>query len=317
MSVFNRKKFYIILCICLAISFLPVQKAHADTWGANYAAAMLTHTLQQIDRTIQGMIMGTAKQMAAQMVHQTVGKMILGGDGGASSGPLYITNWDQYLYTDVANSAALVANDFFTIATSGTSSAINYVADTAGLNTVGYASYLNQIAQQSISSTVPKMDILSYVSEPSQMFEQGNWRGPSVFFSNVTESPVGWAVLYPSVYQGAAAQGRNTAEIQALAYQGFKARKEGDVVITPGSTIKDIQTAAENIGYNIIATAQNIPEIITATVIQTTSEIILQGIGNAQSSVQKEVNNAANSVRKDVNELIQTGGPGTVFQPMY
>lgn len=318
MSFFKRKKVRIIICTCLIISFLPIQKVQADIWGAAYASAILKQALERIVAVINGLILGTAKQMAAKMVRKTLGKLILGGNGGDSDGPLYITNWDQYLYTEVANSANIVANDFFTMTTRGTNSAINYAAETAGSATSNYASYITLQAQQAINETVPQMDILSYVSEPSQMFEQGNWRGFSAFISNAANSPHGMSgVLAPSVYQGTLEKERKKAEVQAIAYQGYKASKSGSEVLTPGSTIKDLQSSVQNMGYSIIATAQNIPEVITATVIQTASEIIQQGIGNAKSRVQKEVNNKINSVKKDTNESIQTGGPGATYKSKY
>lgn len=317
MSFFRRKKVRIIICTCLIISFLPIQRAQADIWGSAYASAILKQALERIVAVINGMILGTAKQLAAKAVRKTLGKLILGGNGGDSSGPLYITNWDQYLYAEVANSANIVANDFFTMTTRGTNSAINYAAAAAGSTTANYASYITLQAQQAINTNMPKMDILSYVSEPPRMFEQGNWRGPSAFFSNMANNPPGLAFLGMSVTQETLTRERNKAELQAIAYKGFKASKSGEEVLTPGSTIQDLQSSVQNMGYSIIATAQNIPEVITATVIQTASEIIQQGIGNAKSRVQKQVNDKINSVKKDVSESTRTGGPGTTFKLKY
>lgn len=312
----SLKKIYITTFFCLLAVLLPIKKASADAWGANYAAAIMKHTLEQIDRTIQGVMIGTAKQIAARMVHQTVGKLILGGNGG-SGGPLYITNWNQYLYTDVANSANIVMNDFFTWTTRGANSAVNYAALQAEGITGSYANYLTRQAQETINGSMSRMDIQSYVSDPSQMFAQGNWRAFNAFVSNPANNPFGFTLMSQSVYQETLERERNKAEIQAIAYQGFKAQKSNGEVITPGSTIKDIQSQVENIGNNIIATAQHIPEIITATVIQTTTEIIRQGIGNAQRNVQREINNVVGGVRRDVNEAVQQSGPGTIFRSSY
>jgi len=312
----KRKIILSILALAILV-FIPSHSARADVWGANAMAAILKHTMERIDAEIHGAIMGALKIAAAESINSTVSSLI---SSGGTSGAMFITDWDDWLVKQPAETTKTYMNDFFTLATKGTSSSGNYVSASGSTEgtTGSYTNYLVEQAKKTTTeSTLPQTDLSDYVSDPSEMFSAGNWQGFSSFVSNPANNPFGFTLMSQSVYQEKLDYEKKKAETQAIANKAFKSQTSGGKVITPGSTIADMYINAQDLGNKIIANANSIPEVITAVVTKIATNSIRQGIGTVQQSVQKEVTNVTTSVTSDINEAMQESGPGQLFESMY
>jgi hypothetical protein len=68
--------------------------------------------------------------------------------------------------------------------------------------------------------------------------------------------------------------------------------------------------------FDIVANAQNIPEVITALVTKIVTKTIRQGIGNVRSNIQREYTPLQN-YGSALNQVMGTQGPGATFKPSY
>jgi hypothetical protein len=91
----KTKSTIFIIILAAAVLFAPAA-AQADYWSANAMAASLKQVMEDIRKTIHGVIMGALKQAAVEVINSTVNSMITSGGAG---GPLFITDWDDELFT--------------------------------------------------------------------------------------------------------------------------------------------------------------------------------------------------------------------------
>ncbi len=314
----KTNKIIVALLLSAVIILVPLESVRADAWGANYSAAILKQTMELIAQQIHGAIMGALKQAAVQTINSTVSNLVSGG--GGSGGAMFITDWDDYLVGQPLKKTELYMNDFFTLTTRGSGSSSNYVSSSGSGEGVSgsYTNYLVEQAKKTTTeSTLPQTDLSDYVSDPSKMFSAGNWRGFSAFVSNPANNPFGYTLMSQSAYQEKLEKEKDEARTKAMSYQGYTAKESNGRVITPGSTIASMQADVQDLGNKILASAQSVPEIITAVVTRIATNAIRQGIGNAQRNVQKEITNVTTSVTSDINETVQQSGPGTIFKPSY
>ena len=117
----------IVVCAILILSIIfssPQARASGGGWGESILAAYLKQQLEVIQRQIEGVLLGSLKMTAMNMLNSQIGQLIGGGAGGA---PRFITNWESSLYIDPERNAQLYMNDFFTRTTRGMGSTANYV----------------------------------------------------------------------------------------------------------------------------------------------------------------------------------------------
>jgi hypothetical protein len=112
----------IVLCVGIVLATPGVQ---ADSWGANQAAAIWTYVVNKISRHIEGVLLGSLKMTAMNLLNSQIGQLI--GGGGLSGSPRFITNWQDELFFTPQRNTQLYMNDFFTLSTRGMASSANYV----------------------------------------------------------------------------------------------------------------------------------------------------------------------------------------------
>jgi len=307
--------FLIIVIVAVLLNLSAVSSARADAWGANMQAAIAKQTMERIQAEIHGAIMGALKQAAAETINDTVNALVYGSN--ARGGALYITNWEDYLVNEPQREVQLYMNDFFTLTTRGAASAVNYNANRAGTAATNYVAQQFDSFEQSIWGGPPVYDLDNYCNDPNQVFAQGNWRCFNASISNPMNNPFGRDLVWRSEAIAKTAEIERLRSTQALTYRGYLPQTINGEVITPGSLIADIQAQAQNIPNMILATAQNIPEVITAVVTRMITQTIRQGIGNAQRTIQKEVINPIANERRDIDQEVRESGPGSIFQPQY
>ena len=336
--MFNAKKNYFkkaifagILIAAMVFAPIHTQKAEA-LWGEVMQEGLRT-ILDYIRNMIQDLIMGMMKQMAVKMMNQQMGGMI---GGNSSQGAMFITNWSDYLVAQPMQESQVYMNDYVSNFFKGRGSS-SYISNSEGFGQgafsagvgmqsqamgsmmnkfqgmgASYASQMQQIAQQAISSSAPKFD---FNVNPSQMFQ-----GPNAFanMNNLFDEKKvnnGWNTQdYFRLAQAQDVANRMaTQQAKAIAYQGFKGKEQGGMVLNPGSLIKENMANVQDIGNKVLANAKGIPEVITSVVQQIITQAIQQGIGNIQKSVQREVQNVQNKANQQIQNQVNQVGPGALY----
>ena len=184
-------------------------------------------------------------------------------------------------------------------AQAATPSALQNVACTGMFcpgDNINYYKYQTDIAKESIAGPSPDMDLLNYVKSPSEVFNDGNWRGFNAFFSNSANNPFGYSLMAQQAYQGQLEIEQRKAEVQAIAYQGFKASMgEGGVVKTPGITIGQLVEKAQGFSFDSISSAQDWGQIISSGIVSAATMAI-------NAAVQTGLNAATEAVQGGINE---------------
>jgi hypothetical protein len=296
------KKIIIISLLFIGIGFIP-NFCYAF-WPADWALnASMTEMLAKMDRQIEGAILASLKQAAIQTINDTVSNAISQGSG---SGPMFITDWKDFLYKGPQREADLYMNDFFSSITSGRASISGY----SSLGEINYQQSLTNGAKKiTIIGNIPKCDI----TDSSDVFTSNNWNKLNSIFGNDACNQFGFNNISSSEYLSKLSMEQEAALAKSQAYRGFLPKTSGGIIITPGSTIADIQSQVEDIGNKIVAAAQTAPEVVTALVTRLATKTIQQGIGQAQQYAQQKINSEMNSARQKLN----ASDINVVFTPSY
>jgi hypothetical protein len=326
-------KFFVLFASFTLLLSIPTHSAQAGSWGETWASIQWKQYMEQILYQINGMMNGILKNVAIQIINQQV--MIQVG-GGSGQGPLFITNWQQFLYNQPQQIAQnYILNDFFQATTRGRGSFSNYqgalvtkaetpqeaLAQTnsdqkawlsqegvvAGLTTFGssgntsnFNGYQKEVAKRTIFAKTPTIDIYDCTSNPSGIFEEGNWRCFNSFFQNPANNPLGYSMLAEEAYFSKLYQEQKKAEVIGQSYDGYlgKIDQNGNVIL-PGSTVKDTVSNTKDLGNKVIAGASNPYELmssaITSAVTQAINEMFTRGIGEVQQSFRNNGFNMAGS----------------------
>ncbi|MFH0969784.1 MAG: hypothetical protein V1804_04710 [Patescibacteria group bacterium] len=334
-----EKKFFLYILLIFGFTFAP--NFSYAFWPADWSLnAVMTTSLDKMYRQIEGAVMGSLKQAAEQTYYQTINNAISMGQGG---GPMFISNWEDFLVNQPVRNANLYMNDFFSGVTSGRGNSFNYSGSRlfgsmegtgngqngkvagASLTREGivkgdstlfgiqnnYQSALIQEAKQATTgASIRQCDI----TDTSDMFTSGNWSKFNTVIGVDTCNKFGLNNLAQNAYSSKIASYQESAKTQGIAYQGYKPLTSGGYVLTPGSTIASIQSQAEDLGTKIIAAANSPAEVITSLVTRLATRTIQSGIGQAQSYVQREINNKMYNATRDIR---QATDPRQIFKPRY
>jgi hypothetical protein len=334
---FFLKKIAFSLILIFGISFAP-NFCHAF-WPADW---MLNAGLDTILKQIQDMILRTItaalKQAAIQSIQQNVGNAISQGNG---SGPMFVTNWEDFLINEPRQKTDLYMNDFFSNITKGRGSSdysslsgisgIFGSADTnqkvAGASTMREGvvkaatssgtlgtNYLSALVQEAKGQTVDASITSCPETDFSSMFSGNSWSSTSSFFGIDTCNKLGTNNIAQGEYLEELSNQEKIAEVQGIAGQGYKSTMSGDTVVTPASTIAAIQAQTQDIGNKTIAAARGTEEVIQGLVQQLLMKTIQQGIGNAGSSAGKSNTMKSNYSSQQLNS---SSNPSQMFSPSF
>ncbi len=339
-----NKKISTILAIFLIIatfSFFHIPKSEA-AWIPGIDP-IISETLKDIHDQINGVIMGAAKQAALSALNMQISILIGGGKGGGS---LIISDYNDYLFKQPEAKANAFLNDYLSQTTAGRGSASyipnnegfgnNAVAEDMMQNNPSYASlvntaqaaginlninsmagnYMQKLVNSAKASILPPSSApqVTYTGDPSQMFASGNFRNMSLYLSGVN-NPWAFNLNAQQAYQNNLQQQQTIADTQAKIGQGYASKTASNgQVITPGSTIKDLESGINDLPNKLIAQANSLPEILTAFVGKMVAQTITQGIGNISAQIGKNVINVKAQATQQLNSEVQQMGPAALFK---
>jgi hypothetical protein len=306
------KKFIRGLAVLLFLSFLffPIQKSEAAAWPA--IDPIINDALTRIRDQIKAMLLGVAKKAAIDAIQDEMTYLITGESSGKA---MFVTDWNDYLETRPQVAANLVINDYISQSLRGRGSLVGYVsATTQQAEGIGM-SYVNQLAQLARNSTTDPLEMQpTFTGEPSKMFSGPRpFQQMNLYFSGVN-NPWAFNLNVQTRFQQELEKQKRFAEVRVIAGQGFPGNDSGGMTVTPGSLIKDQLAKVQNMGIDMIATARELPEIITSAVTMTISQTIQQGIGNLQSQVHREITNVRNNAKAQMKKTIDKVGPAAYYK---
>ena len=275
----------LLLVVTLFFSPLTTPKAHAAIW-AMFVEFQYEEMLAEIYDTVQGIIVGVAKQAVVKALNKKVDDMI--SKGGGSNGAMYITDWKDYLRVKPTQNSNKFINDYISQTLNGRSSSSQYVsAGSEGFGNGG-GNYLKQLGEGAKKMTSErKTPQTTYTGDPSQMFADGNFKNMGLYFSGINNPWAYTTHIQDRYIEEKAAQERQ-ATAKSIAGQGFtgKENKEGKT-ITPGITVKDILSNTKDTANKVIGGANDLPSVISSLVTSIISTALSKGIGNIGSQLDK------------------------------
>lgn len=300
------KIFVFGLIMVISCSLFTSKSAQAYVAWPDIGNAFLETMLENIATQVRAALVGALKKAAIDTITETVNNLVA---GASQAGSLFISDWSDYLFSTPKNSTNNYMNDFFTITTRGRTN--------GGYNSLcgsNYSEWRSERAKQvnvEIDLTELQDNFEEFACSPVEMFSDGTWAAYNAFMQP-NNNPIAYSLIAESVYEKKLREEEKKAETQALAYQGFIAQKgDGNIVITPGSTIKDLITSANTLDNDMIANAENVGEVAGIVVGKIASNVIKQGIGNARQQVQNKINDGicdgSQSLRDQLKELTPDG----------
>lgn len=305
-----RVKLAAVIFLSLFLNFNTLTVPRARAWET-FISIPIGVALDNIIDVIKGIMLGSLKQQAAKTLNKEMSLLV---GGSSSSNAMFVTDWQDYLIKQPEQKTKVYLNAYIDQATSGRGSLSQYIpANSEGFG-LKAANYNNQLKVGAMASVVnPATPKVTYVGNPSQMFAQGNFRNLSLYLSGINNR---WAFdLHMQEVKDQKNQEFQAAALaEGQAGQGVLGTKSNGKIITPGILIKEQMAGVQNMGYQIVANATNIPEVITAIVSQMVIKSVQQGIGNVQANINKELVNAQNQATNQQNSAIQQLGPGAQYK---
>jgi len=304
-----RQTISVIVLLSFLLFSCPT-KTEAAFWPV--IDPMITRALDTVYATVQGIILGAAKQAAVKMLNSQVDNLV---SGNGSDDAAFITDWRDYLVTQPQNNTDTYMNSYLTKMTGGRGSSSGYSSE--GFS--GTGNYANTLAQMEKNKMAQQKSVqqMTYEGDPSTMFDSGNFKNMETFL-DADKPNNSWTfdMAFNNAYQQKLSSEQRTNQTRAIAYQGFKGTSSGtgsDETITyPGSLTKDSVANIENLGNNVIASAQSIPEVISSVVSQMITKAIQKGFDGIQKSVQNN-ENSQNKLDSGTDNSVANNGPGILF----
>lgn len=310
---------FLLVAVFLCQAVVSVPQARADMWGANIGSAIMKQAMERINDQMQGMLLGSLKVAAVQLLNNNINQLIGGGSTGQA---LFITNYETFLYREPMQETNLYMNDFFTLTTRGKGSSSNYI----GVGNMGsgvrgnYSGYLIDQARRQTTdyNSYSQMNLDEYTPSPEVMFAEGDWRAFNAFFSNPANNPYGYTMMAEEAYYNKLSSSVDTQKIKAQS-SGFRPVERNGQVVTPTASIEAVTTSVQTMANNIITNATNPAEflsgVVSAMVNRTINTLIQQGVGQVQANIQREIGNVNGQVGRELNNATQTFGPAARFIP--
>jgi hypothetical protein len=322
-----------IIIIVLFLGLLLPRFTYAEAWP-DIVGNLFGATYAEMLREMQNTIVDVLKQAAIQTINSTVNNAI----GNGAGGPMFITDWNDYLIANPQRQTNVYINDLLTQAYSGRNSNLySYGGQTMSVAPSGSynlqtgaktsqsptlltegvgGNYLNTISQTAksndlLSSGLAKPDIQNYTNNPSQLFANG-WTAPIKFFGNPANTEMGLETNLNLIEANTLQQQQMAAQIQAISNQGYLSVMKNGKVVTPGSALSYIQANTANLPNIALANADSIQGVAAALVTRLITKTITQGIWMAQGVAQSNINSAISSAKQQAS-----GVPQSIFQPKY
>lgn len=302
MQPIQKKKTRTIAFVLIAsLSFLAVPRESKALWTPDIPAMIFKQALEEAYDAFQATMRASLKQMAAKLIKGRIEALLMGKKGK----PMYIQNYETFIYASAQQKAQAKTTSFFDSVNSKAS------GDVQKMIRPGQQAAINEIFKGT-QGFKPNLD--EYVKGGSKnLFNQGSGGGLAAFNAAVS-NPANMAA--GNYYMGSwyatnelvIAQDANRTE--AVAGRGYVSKKDPktNMIKLPGSLLSDLTSYAESLPMQIMAVATSIPEIIGTMAAQMLTETIQNGISKVTQPLDNQLSNIHNQV---------AGGVKTVQDNIY
>lgn len=217
------------------------------------------------------------KVAAIEMMNQIISNIVSSGNNGK---PMFVTDWNDYLYTSTQKNAKVYMNSFFNSVSAGRLSSLNY--EGAGQS---YDNYLKKQAEITIygSTKQTTTTINNYVSDPRQdLFSKGNFKAFSAFLS-CSNNPYCYSLSAENAYEKELDR-LKTIAIKEANTDGYLPKKVNGKIVTPGSQFQSAMEGIDQMANNWFMNATTSPELIKAlagTVVTKVTKSLIEGIASS------------------------------------
>jgi hypothetical protein len=295
----------------LLVFFSPLAAEQSQAFWPDFLGNAFGAAMDFMLQNIKGIMLGAAKKAAVTALQKEVSFMITGRSSG---GAMFVTDWNDYLLAQPTSKADLYINDYITQSTSGRGSMTAYIP--ASGEGIGGGSYISVMMQgaKSITSNRPTQPVVTYTGNPSRMFAGASGFANMNLYLSGINNPWAFNLNVQQSYQQKLNSEQQIAQAKVISGQGFIGQESDGITTTPGSLIKDQVSKVQTMGVDVLANANNLPEVIMAAVSAIISQSITQGVGNIQSSVNREISNVRAQSSAQQNSAVQTSGPGALYK---
>lgn len=300
------------LAVLFLFSVMSSSVAHAGAWGEETALLQVEQVIKYVQGQIEGILLSVLKSTAITLLNTRV----MGLVGGTSTGTSQvISDWKDYLYQEPEDRVRLAMDNYYATTLRGRSTGFSSGSGSS------YEAYLQRSAEthlatkNSVSDSISRLGELT--SDPAEALSRGDIRVFTAMYSSGSD-PFGYSLRAEEYQMAVREQYRKEAELQAVAYAGYKGVRDNDGnVILPGSTVGQMVADVQDVGNKVIAAAQNPVELIGGVVTSLANRMITNmvrnGVGTIQSSINREIRNVDNQVMGSVTTVNRTLGTGAAY----
>lgn len=294
------KKILSIQFIILSLVLLVPRPTYA--WADGIPGALLKQSMEQIQRGIEGTILGAIKTAAVTSIVSQVDRL-LGGVGAGQ--PRYIRNYDDYLRLQPQLEAETAVYNFLARTYRSVGSTANYSSANGGKGVQGgYETKLeNNIKNKVVNKNTYTYDLNEYCADPETSLKEGDMRCLDAWKNNPANNPYGAALRAEYEYQSVRDEIRYQRQVMATS-TGFLPGvdpKTGQVV-TPSGTIAAVYNDAKTLASKIVTAAQNPGElasgVVFALVNRAINTIATKAAGAVEDVVDKTVGKAVTEISR-------------------
>ena len=282
-------------------------------WGDGIPAALLKQSMEQIQRGIEGTILGAIKTAAVTSIVNQVDRL-LGGVGAGQ--PRFIRNYDDYLRLQPQLEAETQVYNFLSRTYRSLGSTSNYTAAAGGASGTrgSYETRIEQTARQAITTGNYRYDLNEYCTNPETSLRQGDLRCLDAWRNNPANNPYGAALRAEYEYQRIRDEIRFQRQVMASS-DGFLPGTDSRTgqIVTPSGSISAVYNDAKTLANKIIAAAENPQELISGVVFalvnRTINTIASKAAGAVEDVVDKTVGRAVTEINRisgDVGNVLRT-----------
>lgn len=306
MKLIKHKKIISLLLILSFLFLFAPHSARADYWSANWGAAILKQTLEEMYLKIKESVIATIKMQAIRTIQGRMMSLL----GGGSGQPQIVTNWRQTVYGSADKQARVVVNDYFSSTKSGTGA--------GGQKIVSAGEKMYNTDPRSVKPTIDK-----YVPEGrvDRIFDKNYTPNPVQALNDLSKMrnyPAFYAMTAQSIYAVEYGETAGSEGLKNVAYGGVKGTGDTggatsgqtEKITMPGSIKRDVFSQIMSMPTSMVTLARSIPEIVAAMVTQMLTQMVNRGFSTMNRQIDRQISTFRSQFGgsvPQVQNLIQKG----------
>jgi hypothetical protein len=270
----KKKTALFLLAAIISAGFFGVKSpVRAGAWGESIESVLMHEAWVEIREAFINAMVANLKMEANNLIKDQIVGML----GGSGDSGLVIGDYENFIYNNSRENANAYVYDFFRDLNSGVS------PETSGMYETIEKSLLSSRQDTKEASTIDQ-----YVSGGSEnIFKQSEGGGTQALMASVTNdynNPFGTYLRSQSLLARRMEIEQNKAEVEAISGQGFKSRRDGNLIDLPGSVLADITAKSKSNYFDLINNATSIPELAGTLSAGILTQSIKEGVTGSSGS---------------------------------